>query len=718
MVRVKPSPAKPRDRADAATPEALLAQAVALHRAGRLAEAESLYRRVLARQPGNVAVRANLGAALRGQGRSEAAIACYRNALMIDPATASVHYNLGNALRAAGRREEATARLRAAARVQPDNPEAHNNLGLALRDAGDGEGAAGAFRRALAVRPDHPEALNNLGLALGDVGPSDGRGPAAFARAVRLCPDRHDLRCNFGVALREDGRPADSAGTLRVAVALHPDLAGGWYSLANALREMDRPAAAETPYRRALRLEPDHADARNNLGLALTGLERPAEAEAVLRRAIALRPDYAEAYNNLGAPLKEREDPAAAAAAFRRAIALRPGFPEGCINLGVALKALGDIDGAMDCYRRAIGADGGPPYAHFNMGNACQARGDLEGAIASFRRAAQLDGDYVDAHWNLSLALLARGDFAQGWPMYEWRWRNKGTPPRGFPQPQWTGGDIRGRTILLHAEQGLGDTLHFVRYAPLVAARGARVVLEVQAPLVRLLAPLRAQGVAAILAKGDPLPDFDVHCPLLSLPLAFGTRLDSVPASIPYLHPPDAEVETWRHRLAQDGAGALRVGLVWAGNPRKDVPGANAVDRLRSITLGQLAPLAGTPGVRFYSLQKGDEAAAQAKAPPPGLDLVDRMDAVGDFADTAALISHLDLVVGVDTSVVHLAGGMGKPVWVLSRFDGCWRWLSGRDDSPWYPTLRLYRQEAPSDWTPVIARLAADLRAWASTRTA
>jgi len=707
MAAVRSAPAP---RADA--PEVLLPRAVQLHQAGRLGEAEALYRRVLARKPGHVGVRANLGAALRGQGKLDAAIACYRNALFIDPANAGVHYNLGNALNAAGAGGEAAARFRAAARLQPDNAEAHNNLGLTLRTQGDHDGALAAFRRALAVRPDHPEALNNLGLTLG----AAAGGPAltAFGRAVRLQPDRHDLRCNFGVAQKEHRLPVAAAATLRAAVALRPDHADGWYSFANAQREAGRAGEAEPSYRRALRLAPGHADAWNNLGLALTGLERLEEALAALRRALALRPDYAEAFNNLGAPLKEREELAAAAAAFRRALAVRPGFPEGYINLGVALKAQGDIDGAMACYRRAIGPGGAPPYAFYNMGNACQAKGDLDGAIASFRQAVELDGEYVDAHWNLSLALLARGDFAQGWPMYEWRWRNKGTPPRGFAQPQWAGEDIRGRTILLHAEQGLGDTLHFVRYAPLVAARGARVVLEVQAPLVRLLAPLRDEGVADIVAKGDPLPAFDLHCPLLSLPLAFGTRMDTIPAAIPYLHPPVAEVETWGRRLAAEGGRVLRVGLVWAGNPRKEVPGANAVDRRRSIALAQLAPLAGTPGVRFYSLQKGDEAAAQAKAPPPGLDLVDHMDAVGDFADTAAFLRHLDLVVGVDTSVIHLAGALGKPVWVLSRFDGCWRWLTGRDDSPWYPTLRLYRQEEPANWTPAIERLAADLRAWAA----
>jgi len=692
-------------------PERCLPLAVQHHQAGRLAEAVALYRRYLSRFPGHSGARANLGVALRALGRLDEAIAWYRSALIIDPGNGGVHYNLGNALRAAGRRREAAACFRAAARHRPDNAEAFNNLGITLREMGERERAAVGFRQALALQPDHPEAHSNLGLALTDGG-RDAAATASFARAVRLRPGRHDLRYNLAVALKGQGRTAEALHALRRCAALRPEHAEAWFTQANILREDERAGDALPFFGRALALAPEHLEARNNLGLALTGLGLPEAAETALKRVLAVRPDYAEAFNNLGAALKEQERLDESVRSFRHALSVRPDFPEGHINLGVALKAQGHIDEAMEHYRRAIEPGAAPPYAYYNMGNAFQARGDLDRAIASFRQAVERDAEYVDAHWNLSLAQLTRGDFEDGWRRYEWRWRNKNTPPRDFAQPQWAGEDIAGRTILLHAEQGLGDTLHFVRYAPLVAARGARVILEVQPPLVRLFAPLAGQGVARIIAKGEPLPDFDVHCPLLSLPLAFGTRLETIPADVPYLHPDPRDVAAWRERLPEGGP--RKVGLVWAGNPRKEVPGANAVDRRRSIALDQLAPLAGAPGVRFYSLQKGDDAAAQLRRPPPGLEVADPMDQVGDFADTAALVSRLDLVIGVDTSVIHLAGGLGRPVWVLSRFDGCWRWLSDRDDSPWYPTLRLYRQEEPGNWTPVIERLARDLRAWAA----
>jgi len=290
------------------------------------------------------------------------------------------------------------------------------------------------------------------------------------------------------------------------------------------------------------------------------------------------------------------------------------------------------------------------------------------------------------------------GRFEEGWKEYEWRWKTKllsGDAGR-FSAPTWGGEAIGDRVILLHAEQGLGDTLQFCRYAPLIAA-GARVVLEVQAPLTRLLSQL--PGIAAIVARGDGLPPFDLHCPLLSLAGVVGTTLDTIPAEAPYLAADPALAADWRDRLA--GLGGLRTGLVWAGGRRLDANLA-AVDRRRSIALDTMSPLGEVSGVTFISLQKGDPS-AQAAHPPAGMALYDFTADLHDFADTAALIDNLDLVISVDTSVVHLAGALGKPVWLLNRFDTCWRWLLDRDDSPWYPQLRQFRQPSPGDWKSVIS---------------
>jgi hypothetical protein len=323
----------------------------------------------------------------------------------------------------------------------------------------------------------------------------------------------------------------------------------------------------------------------------------------------------------------------------------------------------------------------------------------LREALARFDRAIVLKPDYAEAHLNRSLAFLLKGDYTEGWEQFDWRWKKGDMVPRKFECPQWRGEDLAGKTIFLHAEQGYGDTIQFLRYVPLVTARGRSVILEVPPSLERLAAQVSASGAAATAA--DPAATAaDFFCPLLSLPRAFGTTVATIPGEVPYLAADRSAVAAWRQRLA--GLSGLRAGLVWAGDPRPNQSEANRIDRRRSVTLGHFANLAGIPGVSVVSSQKGD-AAAQTHLPPPGLLVHDWTDELFDFADTAALIEALDLVISVDTSVVHLADALGKPIWLLNRFDTCWRWLLNRDDSPWYPTLRQFRQRSPGDWISVIS---------------
>ena len=327
-------------------------------------------------------------------------------------------------------------------------------------------------------------------------------------------------------------------------------------------------------------------------------------------------------------------------------------------------------------------------------------------ALVSYDRAIALKPDYAKAHFNRSLALLLKGNFADGWEEYEWRWKGgaRGVKPRKFECPQWRGENLAGKTIFLYPEQGYGDTIQFLRYVPLVASRGGHVILEVPPPLLRLAE--RLQGAAQVFASGAAAPAADFFCPLLSLPRAFSTTVATIPGEVPYLVADRTAIAAWRRRLAV--LEGLRVGLVWAGSPRPNQPEANRINRRRSITLGHFANLADVPGVSLVSLQK-DQAASQTRSPPPGLFVHDWTDELGDFADTAALIEALDLVISVDTSVVHLAGALGKPVWLLNRFDTCWRWLLDRDDSPWYPTLRQFRQPRRGDWDSVIMDVLAAL---------
>ena len=458
-------------------------------------------------------------------------------------------------------------------------------------------------------------------------------------------------------------RQDETAPATRAEAASYHAAAG------NALRQQGRLAEAVSSYRRAIAFCPDYPEALNNLGVTLLDQGRVDDADACYRQTIARNPDYTEAHVNLGIALHRQDQLDEAVACYRRALDLRPDLPEIHNILGVVLRQWGQIDEAEACFRRAIA----------------------------------LRSDHAEAHANLALLLLSRGDMAAGWKEFEWRWQTQGmrADRRTFAQPQWRGEAASGRTLLIHPEMGFGDTLQFCRYAALAAARGLRVVMEVQAQLVRLLRSLA--GVDAVVAYGTALPPFDLHCPMMSMPLALGTTVDTIPGAASYLQADAAQAAAWHARLAAMGSQAPRIGLVWAGNPRPHSPADAAGDRRRSIAPERLAPLFDLPGLQFFSLQKVGPAA------PAHFPLIDFMAEMADFADTAALIANLDLVISVDTAVAHLAAALGKPVWLLNRFDVCWRWMQGRRETPWYPTLRLYRQPAPGDWGSVIAEVVNDL---------
>ena len=437
-------------------------------------------------------------------------------------------------------------------------------------------------------------------------------------------------------------------------------------------------------------------------------------AEATYRSILVLTPDDADALSNLGAVLNIAGCHPAAEASCRAALATRPGFWAALGNLGTALHHQQRYDEAIAAYVAALRSNPDDVNACSNLGVALAAQWRMADSLAFHDIAVALAPDSAEIRVQRALALLAAGDLERGFAENEWRWRRPGMRELALAGPQWRGEAPEGRTILVHDEAGFGDTLQFVRYASALAARGARVVLQVQPPLVRLLRR-SLPGMAAVVARGEALPDYDLHCPMMSLPYGFGTRLETVPGSTPYLTPCDDAVARWRTRLHGAGRQRLWVGLVWAGASwplwaGAPPPGTAAVwplDRRRSMTLDRLAPLAGVPGVRFVSLQLGAAAAASS---PPGMDLLDPMAEMADFDDTAALVANLDLVIAVDTAVAHLAGALGRPVWLLSRYDACWRWLAGRRDSPWYPGLRVYRQPDPGNWESVVAEVAGDLR--------
>lgn len=503
----------------------------------------------------------------------------------------------------------------------------------------------------------------------------------------------------LGVIAYQTGRHDLAFDLIRQAIAISPEIALYHSNLGSMLQEQGRPDEAVDCYRRALYLDPDFPEAHYNLGSALQRQGRVDEAAACYRRALELKPAYPEACLSLGNMLKEQGRLEEAVGSFGRALDIQPGLAEAHLNLGDTLKELGRLEAAVASYRKVVDLKPDLAEAHNNLGAAHMRQGWLDDAVACFRKAIELKPDSGEAHSNLGMALLARGEMAEGWQEYEWRWKTSEMVKdrRNFVQRQWRGEPTRGLTLLIHAEQGYGDTLQFCRYAMLAAARGLRVILEVPKPLVRLLRSLR--GIALVVAEGERLPPFHLHCPMLSLPLAHGTTVANIPSAPSYLYANATQAATWRTRLAKASSDGPKVGLVWAANQR--ISGSALAGR--SLDPERLAPLFDVPDVRFFSLQKDGPS-------PRGLPLVDFMGEMEDFADTAALIANLDLVISVDTAVVHLAAALGKPVWLLDRFDSCWRWRIGGRSSPWYPTLRLYRQPHPGAWDAVLAEVASDLR--------
>lgn len=538
---------------------------------------------------------------------------------------------------------------------------------IRLRQAGRRADADSLYQHIVGQIPNEPNALHTLGVLAHQAGQNE-FAEDLVARAIALAPRDSEYHENLGIILAARERWADAAAAFERAVEIDPTVAETCLHAAHALRRTGRAAEAMARYRQAIALKPDLIAAHNNLGNLLRESGRIEEAIASYRKAIELRPDYVEAQNNLASALLETAAPQQAIEHYKHALAIRPDSP----------------------------------HLHDNLGKAHRATGNVPASIAAHEQAISLKPDFADAHWNLSLMLLLSGQFERGWDEYEWRWTvpEFRSPRRQFRQPQWIGQPLKGKRILLHAEQGFGDTIQFCRYAPLVAQLGGRVFLECPPELRRLLQTL--PGVEQLVATGEPLPEFDVHSPLLSLPRVFRTRLETIPNFVPYLQASPAQSAHWKHRvpLPKD---QLRVGLVWSGSA------ANPNDRVRSIPLRMLAPLLDAPGVRFYSLQTGP-AARQARDAAGEFKSVVTTDAFEDFADTASLIAKLDLIISVDTAVAHLAGAMAVPTWVLLPSAPDWRWLLDRQDNPWYPTVRLFRQVNRDNWESVVRIVAAELR--------
>jgi len=670
------------------------------HRAGRLSDAEGCYRQILEVEPYHLDALNNLGSAVRRQGRLDEAIEIYEQALAIKPHSPEAWNNLGSAYQAKGQIVEAIESYRRAASITPGAAAVHLNLGVALLLANEPAAAAESLVLTLQIKPDQVDALVSLGAALQALDQLN-EAAAAYLRALRIRPNHVLALVNLGNVRQSEGRVGDAMACFEKALHVDPNCAEAHFNLGNALFAQGDFEAATALYRRAVGLRPDYAKAHLNLGGALLELGETEAAVTSFEEALALNPHLAMAHMNIGNALQAEERFDEALARYRAALEIAPAYAEAHMNLGHTLQALERRDDALAHYRAAVALAPGLAPAHLNLGLALRVRGELEAAEAHYRRAVQLRPDYAEAHVGLAMVQALLGKLEEAWPHYEWRWRIPDWPtkPRAFDAAQWDGGELAGKTILLHAEQGLGDTIQFARFVPLVAGRAKNVIVQAPGELLPALASLGE--VAAIVDTDGPLPPFDVHCPFMTVPTLLGGAFDPSPSPAPYLRAaPDAH-ERWRRRLSAGGS-RFKVGLVWGGNPdHRD-------DKSRSVALDALCPLFEASHVAFYSLQVGERAEEIAAAGLAGV-VTDLSPDLKDLGETAAALAALDLVITVDTAVAHLAGALGRPTWLLLPFAPDWRWAVGSDDTPWYPTMRLFRQTIPGDWGGVVARVTSKL---------
>ena len=690
---------------------AALQQGLALHQAGNVEQARAIYEEIVRINPGNFDALQLLATIAAQTGEYEKAVELFSRVLAVHTNNAGLFNNRGVALFELKRLDEALASYARAIAIKPDYAEAHYNRGNALLEHHLLDESLASYARAIAIKPDYAQAHYGRGNAFKQhqLLPE---ALASYERAIALNPDYAQAYANRGNVLKELGLAQEALASFERAIQIHPGYAQAHCNRGVCLHDMGRTEEAVASYEQAISIDAAYAEAHSNMGVSLLALERLPQALASYARAIALKPDYAEAHYNRGNALHELHMPEEAIASFEQAIAIKPDYAQAHYNCGNAFKELGQLDKALVRYEAAVAAKPDFPQAYCNHGVTLQELQRTQEAVASYGQAIAIQPDYAEARWNQSLALLQLGDFQTGWALYESRWACAASAgaKRNFPAPLWLGAEsLANKTILLHAEQGLGDGIQFSRYTQWVKDTGAHVLLEVPGTLMGLLA--RLPGVDQLIERGTSLPPFDYHCPLMSLPLAFGTTVASIPFSGPYLHADEAKVRHWGNKIGVRGR--LKVGVIWNGGLRPHQPELWSTNERRNIPLEVFARAFSSIDADFFSLQKGEPAESAIRGREleywPQGNFFNFASELNDFSDTAALMDNLDIVISVDTATAHAAAALGKPTWILNRFDSCWRWLRDRDDSPWYPSVRLYRQQSDCHWASVLQHVAEDL---------
>ena len=661
-------------------PEMSLADAIQLGyqhlTAGRFAEAELVAQQVLAVFPEQPRAIHYLAIAQHQQGRVDQAIPNYQKAIALDPNDAEPCCNLAEAFRSQHRYEDAITAARQAIARAPQFAVGYTNLGVALNYLGKHEEAEKVLRQALAINSSDANTYNALGISF-------------QSRRYR----DEALQCyQYSLQIQ-----ANAPGTLN--------------NYATLLQELNRHEEAVEAYRQVIQLNPNASETYSNLCNALRALERNDEAVAAGRRAVELSPDRPEAAINLASAVQGIGQLHEAIAMLEPVLERFPTHVEGLNQLGNAHHRLGNLDKAIEIYKKTLAIKGDANEIRSNLALALEKSGHHDEARRQYEAIIRDDPKNNEVRFNYGLLLLHAGDLPRGFAEFEYRWNCVGfrKERRYTNYPHWDGNDLTGRNILVHAEQGLGDSIQFVRYLTVLQERyhPERIIFECQPELGKLLA--NCPGITQFFVRGELAPTFDVQCPLMTLPLLMKTTLETIPGGVPYVHGEPARVERWNARWREQGASPtdLRVGLVWAGSPK------HHEDRFRSIPLKLFEPLAAIPGVKLVSLQKGP-ATQQLAAAPFAIENLD--PEIESWFDTAAVLETLDLLITCDTGPAHLAGAMGRPVWTLSHFPGEWRWLQVRTDTPWYPSMRLFRQKVRGEWADPIAAVAAALREFKDKR--
>ncbi len=579
----------------------------------------------------------------------------------------------------------------------PSHAAAWHLLGVLHSMTGNQANARVALEKAVRGNPNDIGAVFNYATLLSQLG-EHGEAANHFRRALAGQPDNLQARLGFAHSLARLGRKNLAIQEFRRVLATDAGNLPAALELSDLLLASALPEQAVEVLDAARTAHPENAALTLRLILMLKRIGKLERAELVALAQRRRRPDDADLLAVLGGIVRDRGRAQEAIAFCGEAIRLKPNTVDGHLNLAAALFDVGEFDGAIVCYRKVLELDPKSAEAQAWLGSVLQVTGRIGSAIRALRKAIAMQPDMALAHFNLALALLSVGRYPEGWAEYEWRWRTDGfqRERRDFRVPAWDGGDLAGRRLLIWTEQGFGDTFQFARYLPLLAGRGAQILVEIQPQLERMMKPLA--GVDRWIARGKRLPAFDCHLPLMSLPHRLGTTLAAVPAEVPYLSAEPARVAAWKSRL--DELPGFRIGLCWQGSQRQQS------NHLRSLPVAALAPLAELPGVGAVSLQMdGADEIAAAKLSDRIRDFGDELDRDGAFVDSAAIIENLDLVVTVDTAIAHLAGALGRPAWLLLGSAPDYRWLLTREDSPWYPTLRIFRQQKQREWGPVVERV-------------